>query len=374
MVFASAHTAIDRSDLAAADRKRKTIFHAKTDVAELGALCVQLRHTRCDAINRCRDIVEYICCERLKLHRYKVTPLMHAGTFRVLFRITSPKSQPLMIRINRLYEYGRAWDFLIEACVYPLLAQQGLAVPTIIDVDISQRYVAADYQVMTYVRGKTLKSFEDEQTQYMSPFLLRSIGAYVARVHSIKISGYGPLAVVPLMVPHVLPRGVHDSWSDYILLRLEEHAGLCKEIGAINASEYAIILELFRRYEPLFKNVSPSLLHGDVGNQNFLSDDGETITALVDWEDSMAGDPVFEVALWGTFFRDYMRNTLLEGYTTVNRLPHDFELRYWMYYLRIVLSKTVHRFRFGYADRPGRPRISLRIQKALSRIEALKNF
>jgi aminoglycoside phosphotransferase (APT) family kinase protein len=374
MVSASANAAIDRSDLVAADRTRATIFHAKTDVAELGVLCAQLRQTRGDAINRCRDIVDYICCERLRLHHYNVIPLMHAGTFRVLFRITSPRSQPLMIRINRLYEYGRAWDFLIEACVYPLLAQQGLAVPTIIDVDISHRYTAADYQVMTYAPGKTLKSFEDDQTQYMSPSILRAVGAYLARVHSIKISGYGPLEISPLIAQSVLPCGVHASWSDYIQLRLEEHTRLCKEIGAINTLEHTTILELFRRYEPLFKNVAPSLLHGDVGNQNFLSDDGERITALVDWEDSMAGDPVFEIAFWGTFFRDYMLKTFLDGYTAVSRLPDDFELRYWVYYLRIALSKTVHRFRFGYADHPGRPRVSLRIQKALSKIATLKNF
>jgi fructosamine-3-kinase len=365
---------IDQSDLVAADCKRKTIFYAKTDVAELGALCAQLQQTRHEAVNRCRTVVDYICQERLGLRSYNVTPLLHAGTFRVLFRVTSLSHSPCMIRINRLYEYGKAWDFLIEANVYPLLAQQGLSVPAIIDVDISRRYASVDYQVMTHVDGKTLKSFEDTQTQYMAPCLLRSIGSYLAHVHNTKLSGYGPLAISSLIIPGILPQGIHVSWTDYIMLRLEEHVALCRDIGALNASEQITILNLFKQYEFLFKNAQSSLLHGDVGNQNFLSDDGERITALVDWEDAMAGDPIFEIAFWGTFFRDYMLKAFLEGYTAVSPLPDDFKLRYWIYYLRIALSKTVHRFRFGYTDRLGRPRVSLRIQKALGTIAGLRNF
>lgn len=92
---------------------------------------------------------------------------------------------------------------------------------------------------------------------------------------------------------------------------------------------------------------------------------------MIDWEDSLCGDPIFDVAYWGTFCRDEMRAEFLRGYETVQILPEDFERRYWLYYLRVAISKTVHRHLFGVKDRPGRAPASRRIQKALSRLAGL---
>ncbi len=359
---------INHSDLIAADTKRKTIFYAKTDVADLGDICTGLKQTRAVESEHYRSFVAYIAQERLGLHNISISPLLGAGTFRLLYQVEHSSGAPLIVRVNRVPEFSRAWDFLIESRIYPLLHKHGLGAPTIIDVDVSRSAVDIDYQVMTKVSGSTLKSFENAQTQYMPPCLLRAIGAYLARVHTITFSGYGPLSITSLLVSDQMPYGLHASWADYIMLRLDEHVELCQKINAITSSEAADILSVLTTYQHMFYDVPTSLLHGDVGNQNCLSDDGERITALVDWEDAMVGDPVFEIAFWGTFFRDSMLATFLEGYTTVRSLPADFECRYWIYYLRSALSKTVHRFRFGYADHPGRPPASLRIQKALNKI------
>ncbi len=365
--------AIKQSDFVTADNKRKTIFYAKTDVTDLGDICAHLGQTRADASERYRPFVESVCKDRLGLRNFSVSPLLNAGTFRLLYHVQTCDSTHLIVRVNRVHEYSRAWDFLIESRIYPLLQKNGLVVPTIIDVDVSRSTSDIDYQVMTKVAGTTLKSFEDAQTQYMAPCLLRAIGAYLARVHNITLSGYGPLSITSLLVPDQMPYGLHASWADYIMLRLDEHVAVCQEINAITSAEAADILGVFTTYQHIFYDVPTSLLHGDVGNQNFLSDDGERITALVDWEDAMAGDPIFDIAYWGTFFRDTMLATFLVGYTTVRLLPSDFELRYWIYYLRSALSKTVHRFRFGYTDHPSRPPASLRIQKALGKIKNILN-
>jgi fructosamine-3-kinase len=213
-----------------------------------------------------------------------------------------------------------------------------------------------------------LKEFEDPQTQYMQPTLLRAVGTYLAHVHGIELEKYGPLSVLSVMSDDPRPCGVHDSWRDYILLLLQQHAQVCLQIGAITRHELQAIEKIFVRYAYVFDDVPSVLLHGDLGNQNFISCDGLTIAGLVDWEDCMSGDPVFDIAFWGTFFRDHMLEDFLAGYQTVRSLPADFTLRYWLYYLRIALSKTVHRFYFGYTDRPGRPPASMRIQKALEHL------
>ena len=74
------------------------------------------------------------------------------------------------------------------------------------------------------------------------------------------------------------------------------------------------------------------------------------MTCLIDWEDCLAGDPAFDVASWGTFVGNHERRAaFLKGYAPDGGPGADFELRYWLYSLRILLAKTVHRQRFGYA-------------------------
>jgi len=373
MVFADSipHRNILTSSLAICDQARRTVFYPKTDVAQLGPLCAQLRQTREQDLQRYQPIVNQVCQRRWSDSFQRCVPLSGTGTFRLLYRIDRAGQPPLIMRLNRIKEHDIAWEFLIESWIYAVLADRNIPAPLIIDVDVSRRTCVTDYQILTCIEGTTLKSYEDPDTQYMRPELLHAVGAYVARVHCIEIEKYGPLSVQSVISDDPRPYGVHDSWRDYILLLLQQHAQVCLHIGAITRNELLTIEKIFAQHTHVFDDVPSVLLHGDVGNQNFISYDGLTIAGLVDWEDCMSGDPVFDIAFWGTFFRDHMLNDFLDGYRTVRALPADFTLRYWLYYLRIALSKTVHRFYFGYTDAPGRPPASLRIQKAL---EHLRSF
>ena len=92
-----------------------------------------------------------------------------------------------------------------------------------------------------------------------------------------------------------------------------------------------------------------ALCHGDLGRPNVLTRAGE-VAALLDWEDALVGDPLFDLAGWGTFVgHDERRAVLLAGYAERAPLPADADLRYRLYYLRIMLAKTVHRRRVGWA-------------------------
>jgi len=117
--------------------------------------------------------------------------------------------------------------------------------------------------------------------------------------------------------------------------------------------------------------MGPVLLHGDLGSHNVFTD-GRDVTAVIDWEDALSGDPVFDIAFWATFHPDRRHAAFLDGYRAVRALPADFEWRFWLYYLRVALAKTVLRHRLGITDRPGRLPASRRIQKGLERVEALQ--
>jgi Ser/Thr protein kinase RdoA (MazF antagonist) len=163
--------------------------------------------------------------------------------------------------------------------------------------------------------------------------------------------------------------GLHATWAEYLFLRFEEHVKKCVDISAISLVEAGQISRLFETIANSLMNIQPVLLHGDLGNHNVFTD-GKIITALIDWEDCLCGDLVFDIAFWATFHPEERHRFFLDGYRMENRLPDDFARRFWLYYLRIALSKTVLRDRFGLKDRPGRPPAAGRIRqglKALSR-------
>ena len=109
------------------------------------------------------------------------------------------------------------------------------------------------------------------------------------------------------------------------------------------------------------------LLHGDLGSHNVLTD-GDRLLGLIDWEDMVAGDPVYEVAFWATFHLPERHAAFLTGYRAVRPLPDDFPVRFWLYFLRVTVAKAVHRRRFGYPDRPDRPSAAHRIRYAFGEL------
>lgn len=395
--------------LIARDQFARTIFYPKTDVAQHEAdVYGALNGTRHQNLIDHVPLVHDLFLGRFQAPPAQITPISSGGTFHLLYKVelADHPDQSFIVRLNRLKEYRTSWEFLIDAWVYPKLSSLGLPGPSIIAIDCSRNLCPTDYQILTYVQGQTLSAFQDQETQYMNPVLLQAIGAYVAQVHSVKLAGFGPLALTPFLPTlrrslgysgfcpvrgeccselcsleciesmnssaQPSPSGIHTTWQDYIFLRLEEHIEICTRIQAITPAEAHEIQKIFLDHKHIFHCSNPVLLHGDLGNHNFLSHDGLSISALIDWEDCMSGDAIFDIAYWGTFFRDHMLKDFLVGYTKHAKLPDDFELRYWLYFLRIALSKTVHRFRFGYQDHPGRPSASLRIQRALENIIKIK--
>ena len=116
-------------------------------------------------------------------------------------------------------------------------------------------------------------------------------------------------------------------------------------------------------------DVPARLCHGDLGNHNVFVRDGH-VSALIDWEDCLAGDPVYDVAFWATFHPPRRYDALIAGYRAAGTVPEDFFRRFWLYYLRVALAKTVVRARFGLVDLPGHMPASLRIRLGLQNYEA----
>jgi aminoglycoside phosphotransferase (APT) family kinase protein len=269
------------------------------------------------------------------------------------------------VRFNALSDRQRDFPLLLDAAVVPYLAAARLPYLVVDRVDLSRRWCAWDYEILEEARGVPLKALDHDDARIMP--MLNALGGVVARLHQIRTQGFGLLDVRPRTN---LLRGTHANWSDYLAVRLPEHVGCCVDLGALTVPEAEAVLKLFEVFPSVCAPAPPSLLHGDLGNHNVFAD-GTAITALIDWEDALSGDPVFDVAFWATFHPERRHQAFLDGYQAVLPLPADFGLRFWVYFLRIALAKTVLRHRLGLTDVPGRPPAALRIRKGLGQVDAL---
>lgn len=348
--------------------QRRSIFYPKTDlyISDEQISTLRAAHARTPSV----DAIAEVCNRFFGRNPASVEWLTGVGTFHRLYRVAFSEEEAYIVRTGVFGEDRRAFEFFVDDWIAKTLGRRMAPIVPVYWIDLSRAYCSFDYEIVGAAAGVQLKQLEDPDTQAVDPQLLFELGCLVAHVHAVETDGFGLLDIRSLIErPHERAAGVFQTWQEYLLLNLDQHVRVCLKIGAIDQQEGANIRCIFDHAASHLPVVASHLLHGDLGHHNILTD-GERITAIIDWEDCLCGDPVFDIAYWGTFCRDIMREPFLEGYRTIRELPEDFETRYWLYYLRVALSKTVHRHLFRYQDHPGRPPASLRIQKGLERLRS----
>ena len=342
-------------------RERRTLFYPKADLAfgdvpgapaDQPALVAEL----------CRDVLG---------EAPAVAPLAEPGTFHRLYRAAAPGGRSVVVRVNALSHLHRDFLLYLDAWAADRLCDAGLPALRVHVVDVSRSRCPYDYTILEEAPGTTLRALDAEEDR-LRPALV-ALGRYVARLHGIHTRGFGFFDVRPLIQGEAPDQvcGLSPTWRTYILRRLEAHVAACVRIGAVHPFDAGRIFTAFLASDHLLDDMGPVLLHGDLGSHNVFTD-GRDVTAVIDWEDALSGDPVFDIAFWATFHPDRRHAAFLDGYRAVRALPADFEWRFWLYYLRVALAKTVLRHRLGITDRPGRAPASRRIQKGLERVEALQ--
>lgn len=359
-----------RPECEAFGREQATFFLKKADLQIPPNLFLEMRHQREQVALRHLPYAQAIGASLLGTKKIDVVPLPHLGTFYLLYRIETGEGARCYLRANLFLKHHPAFSFLLDGWAHTILPSWGVPTVSVLAVELTPSVIPFDYMVSLEGEGHPLKQQEHPQTQAIEPTLLIQLGQAVARLHKLTGNKYGLLDIAFLREEPSTPTGLHSSWADYLFLQLEEHVRICEEANKLSSSEAASVHFHFHQSRSEFEKAPSCLLHGDLGNHNVLTD-GKTILSLLDWEDALCGDPIFDIAGWGTFNREEMLPPFLEGYTSITPLPSDFEWRYWLYYLRIALAKTVHRLRFQVPDPPHRPPPHRRIQKALEHLARL---
>lgn len=219
---------------------------------------------------------------------YKV--VLHDRTVLVL-RIAPPKDKPLLG-----YE-----DSLLKRETYflSLLHSKGFSVPHVIFKDFSKGIISRDYIILEYCPGdNAFIKFEnltnDEQNRIYAQW-----GRFTSKIHAfINPEGwFGPPA----------PLKRHKTWSDFVKFYVRSLWNDLQKDSRLSRLVECDLNKLVSVMRPVLDEItSPRLVHGDLSLHNILIDGkGKecSITAILDWDRSIWGDPWFEWILHGLDLR-----------------------------------------------------------------------
>jgi len=171
-----------------------------------------------------------------------------------------------------------------------VLNRTDIPVPRIVFHDFSREIIDRDWLVMEFLEG-TPGHFDHEE-----------LGRYVRQLHAITGDAYG-------YPDREAPTG--RSWPEVFFLYAELIFNDCLSCGIISPEEHRWFLSAYRSHRDAVEECEPRLLHLDLWSQNILTRDGR-ITALLDFDRGLYGDPELEFAVLETyatatpaFFRGY---------------------------------------------------------------------
>jgi len=197
------------------------------------------------------------------------------------------------------------------------------------------------FQVIEKLHGTALKKWLDDNPQDENA-LVKKVGAMMARVHTIKVDGFGPFYNDEARDGTLIGR--HATLGESVRAGLDFNLKVLVDKKILKLELVAPIKQLFEDTNPVLDNAESVLVHNDFADWNLLTD-GEDVTGILDWDECVASDPITDLACWSTFFDPERMESFLSGYWTVARKPENFVEKFELLRLRYVLSKMTLRTR-----------------------------
>ncbi len=353
--------------------QRRSIFLPKSDWPISDE---QLRLSRAGKapLNISDSDVSRITSQVLQRDTHGVEKLSTNGTTHLLWAVELD-TERVIFRANSLPAEMVDFPMVVEAALIRHFANQGYPVADIRCVDLTRTRCETDFAIGDESGGMPLANLDDDERLLLPQ--LAELGRWMGRIHAERISrGYGWIAIDPAdpignkRGNRPLFQGLFASWPEFLDVKFAEHLRHCVRLKAIDMAEANRIEAWSARIKNTLSNSPSAILQNDLSSVNVFTD-GRRIRSILDWEDAILGDPIFDVAGWATFHPVRRHSYFLRGYFSEHPKPADFDLRFWFYFTRISLARTVLRDRFGLIDKPGRTPAAQRIRQGLQELERL---
>jgi len=260
--------------------------------------------------------------------------------------IVTVDGQKLFVRVE---DGPEADDYMeVESHIMGEVRALGLPVPLIHHVDATREQVPYAWQLMDLVADPDLNRHFKEGTMDV-PAIAYQTGAAVAQWQALRFERFGPFQVSALRQEKIL-RGHHARYRDYYFLNLSNHLRFLLEHHFLTNTEVLDITGIIEKHLDLLNLAEGCLVHKDLALWNILGDT-HSISAFIDWDDSISGDAMDDLSLLACFHHGDFMSQAFAGYTSVRPLPEQHQRRFWLHLLRNMIVKSVIRVGAGYFKR-----------------------
>lgn len=237
---------------------------------------------------------------------------------------------------------------LAESAVMRLADSAGVPVPRVLHTDVSRSHSPFRFQIMEYIPDASLNVHHKQGTLDLEA-VARQLGRYLRRCHAIPLAGFGFIDTREYQRTGTV-RGLDSAYPDYFHKRLADHLKYLRQHTFLSDAACAEIQHLFQRHESRLQRPQGMLVHRDPAFWNILGTP-DRITAIIDWDDAVSGDPADDLGILFCFHDDRFLDTVLAEYASAGSLDEDFMLRIRLHTLRNMLWKTKIRHALGYFEK-----------------------
>jgi len=249
---------------------------------------------------------------------------------------------PMFLRV----ETGPEQDhhLAVESAILDQVREIGVRTPLVHGCDASRQEVPFAWQALEFISDPDLNQWQ-KQGGLDDRKIAFQIGAAVATWQAVELPGFG--------VPDESLQGCHETYAGYFFLQLDRHLAYLVEHDFLDATEPDEISATIADHSALLERAPGCLVHKDLALWNILGTP-DNITAFIDFDDAISGDPMDDLSLLGCFHDASFLRRAVEGYQSVRPLPGEYRCRFWLHLLRNMIVKAVIRVGAGYFDRDDR--------------------
>lgn len=153
--------------------------------------------------------------------------------------------------------------------------------------------------------GESLEKKWDQLSESDKHDTVQQVARWLKEIHSLELSHFGGLSEDD-------PK--FDTWTEYLIYRATYDFEACQKDALLPASDLNAVLTIIKDRSHLLNKIdSPKLIHGDFHFGNILMNENK-ITAIIDWEWSFAGDPLFDFLV-----RSNINGECFDGFEVLTR-------------------------------------------------------
>ncbi len=234
---------------------------------------------------------------------------------------------------------------LAESRLMLMASNSGIPVPNVYHTDVELKRYPVRFQIMDLVEGRSLSIYQ-KNNELQADKIAFELGGHLRRLHSIRMDGFG-FVDTDLLKTNGTVRCLDNNYPDYFDKRLDDHLDYLSSKKLLTPETIDEIRQLFKKYSSLLNIDSGVLVHRDMALWNVLGT-RDRITAIIDWDDAVGGDPADDLGILQCFYEDDFMSHVFKGYFGDEAISRDFQTRIWLHTLRNMLWKTMLRDYMGY--------------------------